>query len=721
MKQIFVTLFVLVFFSIVNGQKTSALTIGKIQLIKKYINESGGEITSEIRRKYPIHNFNGKEYVSFLAKVNSDFNQLEMANRGVLIGSRINDIVTVRYPLDMLDNVLNETTFSYFKMAGMIQPNLDKVRHATHVDSVWQGINLPQGYSGQNVIVGVQDWGFDFTHPMFYDTTLTYSRILACWDQYKNSGPAPSSYGYGTEIIGFNDLQSAQSDTSGMYGYATHGTHVAGIAGGSGAGTIHRGMAFECEFIFATLIIDESFAIDGWDWMYHYAQSEGKRLVINCSWGVYQIGALDGTDLLSQALDGYVQNDVVIVTSAGNNGDSQFHIKKAFASDTIQTRIEFMDSGMPVDEGQDVHMWGRPGKDFSIQLLIKDNNNNLLNSSPWYHTASSQAFLDSFIVASGTDTVFFNLSVDDAYPSNGYSYMHLQILNLPVGYRAGFKATAIDDTVHFFNLISFSHGGGNWGIPFSYFGNPSITGDSEYSIGQPACADLSLAIGAYIPENIAQNGIEYGGQVANFTSHGPLIDGSLKPDINAPGSNIISSMSSFTTETVIPVETVNFQGTDYYFEGLSGTSMSSPATVGIVALVLQANPYLSGEQVREVIMQSARKDQYTGAIPPHSTIWGWGKLNAYAAVQLAIATTGFQEYDFEPAWTIYPNPANDQMNIAGIEGKVKKLEVYDLNGKMILNLPVDTQQIQTSLLESGVYILRVVRDGFVEQRKFVKQ
>lgn len=720
MQKLFLFAIIGLFTFQLNAQEVSASTIGKIRLIQKYLKQNNGMVSAELRAKYPIHSLNGQEYVSFLAKANSSFDAQEMRSRGIQIGSEINDIVTIRYPLSNLEDILNEHSLSYVKMAGMIKPMLEKVKYATRADSVWAGINLPQAYTGQNVIIGVQDWGFDFTHPMFYDTTLTNSRILACWDQYKTSGPAPAPYGYGAEVIGFNDLQSAGSDTSGMYDYATHGSHVAGIAGGSGAGTVHRGMAFESEFLFNTLIIDESFAIDGWDWMYHYAQAEGKRLVINCSWGVYQIGALDGTDLLSQALDGYVQNDVVIVTSAGNNGNSNFHIRKAFASDTIQTRIEFFDSGLPVDEGQDIHMWGRPGNDFSMQLIIADNLNNHLEVSPWYHTGSSQAFLDSFIVATGTDTIFFNLSIDEAYPSNSFSYMHLQVLNLPAGYRAGIKATATNDTVDFFNLISFNHGGGNWGIPFSGIGFPSVGGDSEFSMGQPACANLSLAVGAYQPEFIGFNGNEYGGQLANFTSHGPLIDGTLKPDVSAPGSNIISSLSSFTTETINPSDTVSFMGTDYYFEGLSGTSMSSPATAGIVALVLHANPYLSGEQVRQVIIQSARTDSYTGSIPPHSNVWGWGKVNAYAAVQLALATAGFEEYAKEPIWSIYPNPTTNLLRISGLEGEIEHIEVFDLSGKCLAHYDEIIDQLNTSQFQKGVYVLRILRDGFVEQRKFIK-
>ena len=103
----------------------------------------------------------------------------------------------------------------------------------------------------------------------------------------------------------------AGCDTANIYSYATHGTHVAGIAGGSGAGTIYRGLAFESQFLFATFLVDEGAVLDAWDWMYQKAQSAGKRLVVNMSWGLYHIGTLVGNSLLSQAIDGYSALGVV--------------------------------------------------------------------------------------------------------------------------------------------------------------------------------------------------------------------------------------------------------------------------------------------------------------------------------------------------------------------------------------------------------------------------
>ena len=48
--------------------------------------------------------------------------------------------------------------------------------------------------------------------------------------------------------------------------------------------------------------------------------------------------------------------------------------------------------------------------------------------------------------------------------------------------------------------------------------------------------------------------------------------------------------------------------------------MASPMVAGVVALILDANPYLMPQQVKDIIMQTAREDNYTLVIPTESTI-----------------------------------------------------------------------------------------------------
>ena len=112
--------------------------------------------------------------------------------------------------------------------------------------------------------------------------------------------------------------------------------------------------------------------------------------------------------------------------------------------------------------------------------------------------------------------------------------------------------------------------------------------------------------------------------IAYFSSLGPTYctpDGSeaIKPEIVAPGMNVRSSIPGG-----------GYQG------GWSGTSMATPHIAGIVALMRQANPNLSSEQIRQILIDTAVEtpaDNITG----DDNTYGHGIANAYAAVQVALA------------------------------------------------------------------------------------
>ncbi|MBK8659377.1 MAG: S8 family serine peptidase [Bacteroidetes bacterium] len=59
---------------------------------------------------------------------------------------------------------------------------------------------------------------------------------------------------------------------------------------------------------------------------------------------------------------------------------------------------------------------------------------------------------------------------------------------------------------------------------------------------------------------------------------------------------------------------------------LQGTSMSSPAVGGIIALLLEANLSLTPQQVKDILATTAIVDSSTGIIPAQGSLpWGYGK------------------------------------------------------------------------------------------------
>jgi minor extracellular serine protease Vpr len=720
MKYIF-SFLLLTFCSIIFSQELlSNITKIDLNIIENSFKKGNLKEYEVLSKKFPIYTINGKEYLSVLAKVNERFDASKTKKSGIIVGSQIQSFVSIKVPLDKISDLYSIEGIEYFEIATKIQASMDRANQDTRVDSVHAGINLPEVYSGKDVYIGITDWGFDYTNPNFYDTNLTQTRIVAAWDQYKQSGPAPNGFDYGTEYSTINELLNAQSDTSNIYNYAYHGSHVAGICGGSGAGTAFRGVAFEANFLFATFLIDAASVLDAYEWMYQKALADGKRLVINQSWGLHHMGNLDGTSILSQAIDAYSDLGVVFVSSGGNNGDVNFHLKKTFNNDALRSKVDFYSyAANPNMWGQSLTLWGEPTKNFEVGFQVLNSSNVILTETPYYATNLLTEYLDSYLII-GLDTVFFNLSCENANPFNQRPHARLRIKNTNSSYRIVMKVQALDGTVHCWNVTELITDVGNWGMPFSQAGTGTTAGNNQYGISEPACTKSTIAVAAHNSQYTNVSGTLVGGSAASFSSYGPTLDERIKPDVSAPGVSIGSSVSSFTSASFSSVATVNFNDRNYYFTKISGTSMAGPMVTGVVALIFDANPYLSSSQVKQIIKSTARTDNHTGVIPEEGSVkWGSGKLNAYAAIKMALEILGTEEISTND-FSIYPNPATSGLSINFDGNKViEKIEIYDISGKLIQE-NLNTNTINIEKLNFGTYILRFESNGKIYQQKFTK-
>ena len=84
----------------------------------------------------------------------------------------------------------------------------------SNVDYVHAATNLNQSYTGEGVVVGIIDFGFDYTHPTFYNQDYSENRFRV-WEQDNDKGNPPVINGipqFGTEIIGVNDIVAKGRD-----------------------------------------------------------------------------------------------------------------------------------------------------------------------------------------------------------------------------------------------------------------------------------------------------------------------------------------------------------------------------------------------------------------------------------------------------------------------------------------------------------------------------
>ena len=157
-------------------------------------------------------------------------------------------------------------------------------------------------------------------------------------------------------------------------------------------------------------------------------------------------------------------------------------------------------------------------------------------------------------------------------------------------------------------------------------------GSPQYGgIGAPGNAPWVITVGASSHNGTADRSDD---TVAAFSSRGPsAIDRQAKPDLVAPGVGIESLAEAgstlYNTKPLMRLWGTVQTATEPYMS-LSGTSMASPVVSGTIALMLQANPALTPNQVKAVLQFTAESHAgYDGLTE------GAGFLNARGAVELA--------------------------------------------------------------------------------------
>ena len=142
--------------------------------------------------------------------------------------------------------------------------------------------------------------------------------------------------------------------------------------------------------------------------------------------------------------------------------------------------------------------------------------------------------------------------------------------------------------------------------------------------------------------------------IADFSSRGPRgLDAFQKPDVTAPGVSIYAAKMGSGDE-----------GTSF-----SGTSMATPHVSGVAALVRQAHPDWSAEQVKAAIMNTAVDLQPGSAEVPRQ---GAGRVDAYRAVTTDAFAIGDQDL-VSLSWGIIPIDQSTYQD-------TKSVALHDLSG-----------------------------------------
>lgn len=578
---------------------------------------------------------------------------------------------------------------------------MDELPKQINTLPVYQGQNLPQAFTGRGVVVGVQDIGFDFTNPNFYSSDLSQYRIKALWDQLSADTEGSELY-VGQEYIGQEALLKYAHSRDGFT--QGHGTHTLGVAAGSGFGTPYRGMAWESDICLVSNAVSSdmeyiseedaekyTYATDalGFKYIFDYAESVGKPCVINFSEGSRQ--DLYGDDVLYyEVLKRLVGPGRIIVASAGNNNNEESYLHKPVGKPSSGTFLEVW--------GNYLYFITSGDKDYSTRIVFHGEKNDTISiSSAWLCQQPDSLVYDTLQI-SGKQYVLGTGAYPSCYDDKKLVIEHYLVGPDRIGmYNPSISAEVLgaDADVEMFKL----HG--------NFVSKPadSKLADAERShdINSPSSSPDVISVGATGYRNdfvnvfgehvtIDNDGV---GVRSLYSSVGPTLDGRIKPDVVAPGNAVISSFSSFYLEAnpeqkyqTDVVGYYDFQGRTYPLQAETGTSMSSPAVAGAIALWLQAKPDLTKEEIMDVFAHTCTHPKPDMDYPNNE--YGHGQIDVYAGLLYLLNMSDIKHLSQYQPRNVTFSLKGDVLTVEFTEPlkKAGRLSIYSTAGQLLQSVEI---------------------------------
>ncbi|MDR0926638.1 MAG: S8 family peptidase [Ignavibacteria bacterium] len=651
--------------------------------------------------RYYTQDRNGVVYTKVYLAVDSNYSLSALKQLGARELVKTKSVSLVSVPIERLEELAKLDFISKIEVATKTRAMLDTALRIANVDKVHSGIDLRRSYYGKGVIVGVVDIGFDFTHPMFWDSNGR-TRVKRAWLTEDSSGIPPAGNELGTLFTDADYLQDVIKYTATD---ELHGTHVMGIAAGRevvGRKSVYSGVASEADIAVVDRVIETTdlpyglTEIEAFAYLFSYADSLGKPIVINLSSGERtNLHACDGKMLKELALSELINEKPeghIVVVAAGNDADIKHHLQYKFGdNDSLKFGL--------------YKGW--------ISLLYSENAESTIKMQ--FDNSQIECSLPSITLKPGAkvaiDTI---IQVPDgtlyllAYTSDNYTDVSRPFLNIfasgsPEKGTVHFTLYSSKSELHCWNL-----GGG----AYNYL-QSGVTTDNAYSVASPGTVEEVITVGSYNTSKYPPKDT-----ISHFSSKGPTIDGRIKPDIAAPG-NVMTSAYNNGFVNNGPKEDTTLDG-KYYFITAGGTSMSAPMVAGIVALMLEINPKLTQTEVKDILRITAMNDGFTGnARENKSTTWGWGKIDAYAIIERLEEVGITEEQGME--FSIYPNPATTNMTLTAPESELPYIvNIYDMMGKLVyLSALHSSKSFDISGLGRGIYFVKIDNGKESSVRKLV--
>ena len=664
--------------------------------------------------------------VDVLLKLTVDADETEVLSRyEAALLSRIGRVLIVRLPLRQVTALAADARVERVEAERMPRPMLDRVAGQIGADKVWSGTQnqLPQAYTGKGVVVGIVDAGFDYIHPFFRDSNGE-TRIVWAKD-YLN----------GQLYDGKTAVTAAMhsSDAAEMY----HGTHVAGIAAGSrvedadwDTPTAYQGIASEADI--AEGAVDASITegglssattVQAFSDIFAYAEAHGQPCVINYSMGDTQ-SFYDGRQLDEEAIRSLLQKPGrALVVASGNSGGTARLAHKTAAMSAGGAGVCFND-------------WESYGTYFGIELKVKNGQTVTLRYTDTGYTTNKATVTKTVAELAAASSLVMGsklLKVQHRGQADGYEVIY-------VGCNSAFTTS---DRV----LVTISGDGEAWlyaDALCAQLENVSSVENHQlaeqgYSVCWPAVMDEVVSVGNIAHRfqilTLANKYASQGGQatptdltemestkgegyLARSSSVGPTLAGGMKPDVCAPGVNIVSAENFFISDdayysvaawdiAALDTESEVWGTAVGYFHVMAqtGTSMSAPAVAGTIALWMQADPTLTTERIKDVIAHSSRQPD-SGLTYPNNQ-YGYGEIDAYKGLLYLLNLTAIEELsDHQPQRASFRLDGR-RLTVSFADGSqsAATVRIFSVDGRQLLQTTDTT--VDLSALPTGVYAVQL--------------
>ncbi len=473
---------------------------------------------------------------------------------------------------------------------------------------------------GKDVLIGIVDvQGFDFAHSDFLDNKGG-TRFVRIWDQGGSDRESPegSQFSYGAEFRR-EHLNAALKAAPGLGLPATdiekqsqlvegsHATHVASIAAGN------RGICRNADVAGVLISLpqadqdrrlsfyDSSRLADAVDYLLRLGEELGKPVAINVSLATNG-HAHDGSAAVTRWIDAALTTSGrAVIVAAGNSGQERaesesdlgfitgrIHSSGVIPAAGLVRDLEWVVVGnglMDVSENE-MEIW------FSAQDRIA------VSVKPpgkdWIGPIEPCEFIENRVIQDGTVLSAYN---EVYHPANGHNYISLylspffsatEIVGVPAGtwmvrlhareIRDGrFHAWIERDDPQQLGRVAEREA---WAFPSFFSENSLVDNTTVSSLG---CAQRVITVA---------NLDAVANRINISSSQGPTRDGRQKPDIAAPGTDIVAA-KGFASE-----------GDEWI--GMTGTSMASPYVTGVVGLMLAKNRRLTAAQIEAILKRTAK-------------------------------------------------------------------------------------------------------------------